>query len=351
GIDPLEVVDQYGSDAMKFTLAYMATQGQDILIDMESFKLGSRFANKVWNAARFLLRNLEGVELAKIEELMLTTMDLWIYHQLNDAARRVQIAMENYKFNDGAQAVYDFFWNDFCDWYVESAKQGLYSEDAGEKQRQITILLDLLAQSMRLMHPFASFISEEIYQKLPNVSDQLIESKYPTYDKAQNHAHEASLVHRMQEAITSLRAVRSELGIPAERKIRVVIKADKQCIASSFFAEQSALIASFVGASQLQLDLDDEITVEGAFPVAGTGYEMYVFVREAIDVEKEMARLQSDLIKNQKSLEQVLNKLANEKFLANAKTEAIGKERGKKAEFEEKIEKGEKHLALLKSFL
>lgn len=351
GIDPLEVVDQYGADAMKFTLAFMATQGQDILIDMDSFKLGSRFANKVWNAARFLLMNLEGLELAKIEDLSLTTMDLWIYHQLNDAARRVQIAMENYKFNDGAQAVYDFFWNDFCDWYVESAKQGLYSEDVQEKQRQVTILLDLLAQSMRLMHPFASFISEEIYQKLPNVCDQLIESAYPSYDEAKSHPQEASLVKRMQEAITSLRAVRSELGIPAERKIRVVIKADKQFVASSFFAEQNALIASFVAASSLQLDLEDAISVEGAFPVAGTGYEMYVFVREAIDVEKEIAKLQSDLIKNQKSLEQVLNKLANEKFLANAKAEAIEKERGKKAEFEEKIEKGDKHLALLKSFL
>ena len=351
GIDPLEVVAQYGADAMKFTLSYMATQGQDILIDMESFKLGSRFANKVWNAARFLLMNLEGVELAKIEDLQRTTLDTWIYHQLNEAAKRIKVAMENYKFNDGAQAVYDFFWNDFCDWYVESAKQGLYSEDVLEKQRQVTILLDLLAQSMRLMHPFASFISEEIYQKLPNVSDQLIESTYPTYTEEEHHPFEASIVERMQEAVTALRAVRAELGIPAERKIRVVIKADRDFFASSFFAEKNALIASFVAASSLELDLEDAVSVEGAFPVAGTGYEMFVFVREAIDVEKEIAKLQADLSKNQKSLEQVLNKLGNEKFIANAKAEAIDKEKGKKAEFEEKIEKGEKHLALLKSFL
>ncbi|MFA6695834.1 MAG: valine--tRNA ligase, partial [Sphaerochaeta sp.] len=171
GIDPLDVVSQYGADAMKFTLAYMATQGQDILIDMETFKLGSRFANKVWNAARFLLMNLEGVELGDIAKVELNTLDKWIYNQLNEAAMKIKVAMENYKFNDGAQAVYDFFWNDFCDWYVESAKRGLYSEKPEEKQRQVTILLDLLAESMRLMHPFSSFISEEIYQKLPNVDD------------------------------------------------------------------------------------------------------------------------------------------------------------------------------------
>ncbi|MDC7229370.1 MAG: valine--tRNA ligase [Sphaerochaetaceae bacterium] len=351
GIDPLDVVSQYGADAMKFTLAYMATQGQDILIDMETFKLGSRFANKVWNAARFLLMNLEGVELGDIAKVELNTLDKWIYNQLNEAVAKIKVAMENYKFNDGAQAVYDFFWNDFCDWYVESAKRGLYSEKPEEKQRQVTILLDLLAESMRLMHPFASFISEEIYQKLPNVDDQLIESKYPIFQKEREHAAEAALVQRMQESVTALRAMRSELGIPVERKIRVVVKCDKDFFASEFFAEQKALMATFAGASSIEVDSNDAVDVKGAFPVAGTGYEMYVFVKEAIDVEKEIARLESDLDKHDKNLSKVMAKLSNEKFLQNAKEEAIEKEKGKKSEFEEKIEKGKKHLALLKSFL
>ncbi len=354
GIDPpLDVVSQYGADAMKFTLAYMATQGQDILIDMETFKLGSRFANKVWNAARFLLMNLEGgVELGDIAKVELNTLDMWIYNQLNEAVMKIKVAMENYKFNDGAQAVYDFFWNDFCDWYVESAKRGLYSENPEEKQRQVTILLDLLAESMRLMHPFASFISEEIYQKLPNVHDQLIESSYPAYSAEREHKAEAALVQRMQEAVTGLRAMRSELGgIPVERKIRVVVKCDKDFFASEFFAEQKALMATFAGASSIEVDSSDAVNVGGAFPVAGTGYEMYVFVREAIDVEKEIARLESDLDKHDQNLSKVLSKLSNDKFLQNAKEEAIEKEKGKKAEFEEKIEKGKKHLALLKSFL
>lgn len=351
GIDPLEVVQQYGADAMKFTLCFMATQGQDILIDMDSFKLGSRFANKVWNAARFLLMNLEGASLVDINSIELQPMDKWIYHQLNEASRRVKVAMENYKFNDGAQAVYDFFWNDFCDWYLESAKHGLYSENQADKDRQVSLLLELLAQSMRLMHPFASFISEEIYQKLPNVNDSLINSPFPVYQEDKNFADEALWVSRMQEAVTSLRAVRSELGITVEKKIRITIKCDKDFVASSFFTAQSQLMASFVGASTLAVDVDAKVDVEGAFPVAGTGYESYVFVKEAIDVEKEIGKLSSEVEKNRKSLDGVLSKLSNEKFLANAKAEAIEKEEGKKAEFTEKIEKGEKHIALLKSFL
>ena len=351
GLDPLEVVDRYGADAMKFTLSYMATQGQDILIDMESFKMGSRFANKIWNAARFLLMNLEGATLLDIKTIELTTMDKWIYSQLNQAALKVKVAMENYKFNDGAQAVYDFFWNDFCDWYVESAKQGLYAEEQDKKDRVVTLLLDLLASSMRLMHPFVSFITEEIYQKLPNVSDSLITSAYPVYQEDRAYPEASLLVSRIQEAVTLLRSVRSELGISVDKKIRFAIKADTDFIASDFFVAEKDLIASFVGASDLVIDTDDSLDVTGAFPVAGTGYEGFVFVREAIDLEKEIARLQKDRQKNEQSLEGVMKKLSNEKFLANAKEEAIEKEQGKKAEFDEKIEKGLKHIALLKSFL
>jgi valyl-tRNA synthetase len=351
GIDPLEVVDKYGADAMKFTLSYMATQGQDVLVDMDSFKLGSRFANKIWNAARFLLMNLEGADLLDIGSVELSTMDKWIYNQLNEAAAKVKVAMEGYKFNDGAQAVYDFFWNDFCDWYVESAKHSLYSTEKQEKDRSVTILLDLLAESMRLMHPFLSFITEEIYRKLPNVQDSLITSSYPQHTDRRSFPAEAASVSRMQEAVTALRAVRSELGIPVDRKIKVVIRCDGDFSAKQFFVEEQDLISSFVNAAELQIDLDGSVDVAGAFPVAGSGYESFVFVRDAIDLEKEIARLEKDLAKSAKSLEASVRKLSNEKFIANAKPEAIEKENGKKAEFEEKIEKGKKHLSLLKTLL
>jgi len=272
GIDPIDVVNQYGADAMKFTLSYMATQGQDILIDMNSFKLGSRFANKVWNATRFLLMNLEDRNLIDIKDIELDTMDKWIYNSLNEASHKVEISMKNYRFNDGASAIYDFFWNDFCDWYVESSKQKLYSNDNLIKDKAISILLDLLAESMRLMHPYLSFLTEEIYSKLPNVNDQLINSKYPKYNEDRNYELETKLVSCMQDAVKGVRALRADLQIAVDKKIKVIIKTDKDFIATNFFKEKNDLIMNFMNANSLEIDDSNSLDTSKAVPVAGSGF-------------------------------------------------------------------------------
>ncbi|NCD04753.1 MAG: valine--tRNA ligase [Spirochaetia bacterium] len=349
GIDPIDVVNQYGADAMKFTLSYMATQGQDILIDMNSFKLGSRFANKVWNATRFLLMNLEDRNLIDVKDIELDTMDKWIYNSLNEASQKVEISMKNYRFNDGASAIYDFFWNDFCDWYVESSKQKLYSDDNIVKDKAISILLDLLAESMRLMHPFLSFLTEEIYSKLPNVNDQLINSKYPKYSEDRNYELETKIVNCMQDAVRGVRALRADLQIAVDKKIKVIIKTDKDFIATNFFKEKNALLMNFMNANSLEIDDSNSLDTSKAVPVAGSGFESFVFVREAIDIEKEISKLEKEIQAAQKNLEGTLRKLSNEKFLANAAQVAIDKENSKKAEFEEKIEKSTKHIELLKT--
>ena len=349
GIDPLEVVDLYGADAMKFTLCYMAAQGQDILIDMESFKLGSRFANKMWNATRFLLMNLAGKELVPIVESDLNVMDRWMYHQLNEAATRVKAAIGGYRFNDGAQAIYDVFWNDFCDWYVEATKHALSTKDETERNRQVSVMLDLLAELMRLMHPFVSFITEEIYGKLPNTSGRVIDAPYPSYRDERKHDDAKAIVDAMQELVRGVRSLRSELQIPNERKLQIVFRPDAAFVATGFVAEHVGLISTFVGASQLVVDEHAETSVAKAIPVAGPGFEVFVFVRDAIDVDSEIRKIEIDLDRNTKSLEGTLRKLSNEQFMSNAKQEAIEKERGKQAEFEEKLEKGRKHLTLLRS--
>ncbi|MGE0074289.1 MAG: valine--tRNA ligase [Sphaerochaetaceae bacterium] len=349
GIDPLEVVDLYGADAMKFTLCYMAAQGQDILIDMESFKLGSRFANKMWNATRFLLMNLEGKELVPIVESDLNIMDRWMYHQLNEAATRVKAAIEGYRFNDGAQAIYDVFWNDFCDWYVEATKHALATKDDAERNRQVSVMLDLLAELMRLMHPFVSFITEEIYGKLPNTSGRVIDAPYPSYRDERKHHEAKAIVDAMQELVRGVRSLRSELQIPNERKLQIVFRPDAAFVATGFVAEHVDLISTFVGASQLVVDEHAETSVAKAIPIAGPGFEVFVFVRDAIDVDSEIKKIEIDLERNTKSLEGTLRKLSNEQFMSNAKQEAIEKERGKQAEFEEKLKKGRKHLTLLRS--
>ncbi len=349
GIDPIDVVNQYGADAMKFTLAYMATQGQDILIDMDSFKLGSRFANKVWNATRYLLMNLDGRTLVALDQIELDTMDKWIYNSLNNAAKKIEESMKNYRFNDGASAVYDFFWNDFCDWYVEASKEKLYSDDESVKDKSISVLLDLLAESMRLMHPYLSFLSEEIYSKLPNVDDQLITSQYPKFINSRVYEREPKVVEAMQEAVKGIRAVRADLQITVEKKIKVVIKPDTDFVATDFFEAKKNLLMTFINASSLDIDKDNSIDISKAVPVAGSGFEAFIFVGDIIDVDKEIDKLEKELAKTNKSLEGTMRKLSNEKFINNAAQAAIDKENKKKAEFVEKIEKTEKHIKLLKS--
>lgn len=349
GIDPLEVIDLYGADAMKFTLCYLAAQGQDVQVDMDSFKMGSRFANKIWNATRFLLMNLEDRNLVEITPDKLNTMDKWIYHQLNSAINTINKAMTSYRFNEAAQAVYSFFWNDYCDWYIEASKMKLLHGTAEEKDLAISILMDVLEKSMRLMHPYLSFVTEEIYQKLPNNKGMLINQDYPKFDEAFDFAEDAKVVSELQEAVRNVRSVRSKLGIAPEKKLHVVIRPSEGFYATDVFISEKSLMATFMGAGNLEIDTTASIDVSKAFPSAAIGFEVFSFVREAIDVEAEIKKLENEIAKAEKNLAQSNKKFSNEQFVKNAKPEAIEKEKGKKAEFEETIAKAGEHIALLKT--
>ena len=349
GIDPLEIIDMYGADAMKFTLCYMAAQGQDVLIDIDSFKMGSRFANKIWNATRFLLMNLEGRELVTFSVDELTTMDKWIYSQLNSAARDIKTAMEGYRFNDAASAVYSFFWNDLCDWYIEASKQKLLKGSDEEKNLQISILMDILEKSMRLMHPFLSFITEEIYQKLPNHDGDVIVQSYPEYEEALSYKDEVGKVEALKDIVRSVRSLRSSLQIAPEKKIRMVLRCDDSFNALSLIRDEMPFVSSTLSASEFIIDENNAISTSGAVPTSGPGYECFLFVKDAIDVDAEIKKLTQDVSKAEKLLESAEKKLSNPQFINNAKSEAVEKERGKKAEAEEIIRKSQEHIALLKS--
>ncbi|NQT60946.1 MAG: valine--tRNA ligase [Bacteroidetes bacterium] len=348
GIDPLKVVDLYGADAMKFTLCFLAAQGNDILLDMDTFKMGSRFANKVWNATRFLLMNLEGKKLLDLQTIELRTIDKWIYHRFNKAAAEVEKAMKVYRFNDATQAVYDFFWNDFCDWYIEASKASLYSDSEDEKARAVTLLLDILAESMRLLHPFISFLTEEIYQKLPNTEGYVISEPYPEFTESRCNDQAGNYFSTLQEVVKKIRTLRSEFSLPPEKKVRVVIKTDEGLAATQYLIEQKNLITKFINASEVKFYHEEALSTEGSVPVAGMDFEAFVFIRDAIDVPQEIAKLEKERSKVMKQLEGVNKKLANEKFLQSAPETVIEKEKGKHQEFTEKIQKVDRHLAVLK---
>src|SRR5574344_1334262 len=167
GMDPLLIIDTYGADALKFTLGFMCAQGQDVLIEESSFKLGSRFCNKVWNASRYILGNLDGRTLVPVKDSDLTEIDKWIYSRLNNAVKITRDSLEGYRYNDAACAMMEYFWNEFCDWYVEATKINFKNGDDKEKDRQASVLMNILEENLRLLHPYIPFVTEEIYGKLP----------------------------------------------------------------------------------------------------------------------------------------------------------------------------------------
>ena len=348
GIDPLEVVDLYGADAMKFTLCFLAAQGQDILIDMDSFKFGSKFANKIWNATRFLLMNLEGKELLPVDTIELRDLDGWIYHRLNEAAKQVEQAMKVYRFNDASQAVYEFFWNDYCDWYIEASKGSLYSEDPAEQSRALSLLLDVLAEAMRLLHPFVSFITEEIYQKLPNTEGYVISADYPRYTEERVYELSEKRFTMLQDVIRSVRTLRSEFSLPPEKRVRVIVRLEGEDEVSSYVKGQEAMIKQFVNASEVTIGTG-EFDLTDSVPVAGAGFEAFVFVRDAIDIPKEIAKLEKEAGKLEKQRIGVEKKLANENFLSNAPEAVIEKEKGKLKEFTDHLDKIAAHLQMLQN--
>ncbi|MCL2243776.1 MAG: valine--tRNA ligase [Treponema sp.] len=346
GLDPLELVDEFGADAMKFTLAFLCAQGHDVLADKDSFKLGSRFANKVWNASRYILMNLEGRKI--IENPQLISADKWIYSRLNNAAKKISEAFLSYNFYDAAQTSYEYFWNDFCDWYVEATKLSTKSGDEAEKDRSTTVLLDVLAQSLKLLHPLLPFVTEEIYQKLPIVQTTdykeqktklLICAKYPVYDEKLYDARAERDFAALQSLTTMARTLRSECGITPDKKLRVMVRAGAET--EKPFKENEGLIKLLGGIGELSVE-NASVAAErpaGSIGIAGNGFEVFVFVAEAVDTAALRKKFSNDLERDQKYIEGLRAKLSNEQFINNAPQQLVAEQRAK---LEEAIRRTEK---------
>ena len=349
GIDPLEVVEEYGADALKFTIAFLAAQGQDILLDKETFKLGSKFANKIWNASRFILMNLEGVTLQDPEKIELKEADRWILHRLNEAVKAVRTALDLYRFNEAAQTVYGFFWNDYCDWYIETSKLSLYSDDPAEKNRCLTLLLSILEESLRLLHPLLPFLTEEIYQKLPEQvragrkTASLAAAPYPEERKQRQNPEAEAHFSLLQELVRGVRTIRSELTIPFDMKVRVAVKAEAGGPGLRIFDRHRELITELINCQSLDIGIE-EPDKAGSLPVLGSAFEAFVYVREVIDTEKELAKLRKKRDKSRLAVEGTEKKLANPTFLDKAPPEVVAKERAKLEELGRSITKFETYI-------
>ncbi|MDA8427050.1 MAG: valine--tRNA ligase [Treponema sp.] len=336
GIDPLEIVDEHGADALKFTLAFLFTSSQDILIDQDDFKLGSKFANKVWNASRYILMNLEGRD--PVTEPALADMDRWALHRLNAAAAAVKDALSGYRFNDAAAAVYEYFWNDFCDWYIEATKLSLRSGDEAEKDRAMAVLVSILAESLRLLHPFLPFVTEEIFQKLPREAvsapdgstrageSWLITEPYPEPRAERSDPALAGRFESLQELVRLARTLRSEFQIPPEAKMRLALRFEPGFDGADFLRGKAALLGLLVNGPEPEF-----VTTRPAGTVAlvGRGYEAFAFVKEAVDPAKLVEKLRKNIERDRQFVQRTEVKLATPGFVSAAPAEVVARERDK----------------------
>jgi len=350
GMDPLEIIDMYGSDALKFTLAFMCAQGQDILVDKDSFKLGSRFCNKVWNACRYLLGNLEGRTLISVKDSDLTELDKWIYSRLNFAAKTAREALESYRYNDAASAMMEFFWNEFCDWYVEATKINFKNGDDKEKDRQATVLMDILEESLRLLHPYLPFVTEEIYAKLPLkeliatrsadnkiVTDStyigmLINAPYPECRSERENTKIEERFEALKDLIAKLRAAKNDCGIDPAVKINVAVKTEKGS-AAEVAREKIEMIELLGGIAKV-----DFVDAKPASSIGtvGKGFEAFVLVDENINKEQLLSRFQK-LLEKEKGYAQMSENKLNGNFAKHAPAELVQEEKDRLAESQKKI--------------
>jgi valyl-tRNA synthetase len=339
GIDPLEIVGEHGADALRFTLAFMFTSSQDILIDKKDFELGSGFANKVWNASRYILMNLEGRDL--VSGASLNAVDRWIYARLNRAAGTVKEALAQYRFNDAAGAVYEYFWNDFCDWYIEATKLSIKGQDKAEADRATTVLLGVLGESLRLLHPFLPFVTEELYQMLPNRSGEtwLINQPYPEPQEVRVDAGLEADFDSLRELVGLVRNLRGEFQIPPGQQIRLAVKAEAGFRGEAFLKANAALVGLLVNGPAPDFAAAGSSRPSGAVALVGKGFEVYAMVKESVDAAKLVEKFRKDIEKDRQFVERTRAKLANEGFVSSAPAEIVAREREKLAEAERRSAK------------
>ncbi|MDR2312957.1 MAG: valine--tRNA ligase [Spirochaetaceae bacterium] len=349
GLDPLELVDEFGADALKCTLAFMCAQGQDILIDKDSFKLGSKFANKIWNASRYILMNLEGCSLAANPEL--APVDRWIYSRLNGAAGYITEAFLSYRLNEAAQKAYEYFWNDFCDWYVEATKLSMKSGDDAERDRAVTVLLTVLAESLRLLHPLLPFVTEEIYGKLPGDCKQngdgrqeelLINAEYPSYRDGRRDDEGEERFSFLQDLVRQIRTLRAECAITSDKRLRCEARTGggKSREKAAFLQENAGLVKLLAGLGDLRVvpggtgGAGDE--AGGAIVLAGQDYEAHVYIAEALNMTALAEKFRRNLERDKKYVSSLEAKISNPDFIKNAPPELVDGEKRKLAETKER---------------
>ena len=342
GVDPLEVIDKYGADSLRFSLLQGVAPGNDTRYSDAKVEACRNFMNKIWNASRFVISNCEGKTIKPITEVKLSSADKWIISRLQATIRDVTLTLNKFEFGIACQILYDFMWSDFCDWYIELVKPSLKSTDAAKSDGALAVLNFVLDNALKLLHPFIPFITDEIYRNLPNTEGTIMLQEFPRYNSRLAYKKDAIAFAGVMDIIKAVRAAKTELDCPPSRKVSLYIITDSKRLISA----NSDSILKLAGAKDIHFIQSAEEAGENAVVKVLGGSTVFIPMGDLVDLEKEKARLESELERVTDEIRRADSKLQNNGFVSKAPKKLVDEERAKLNKY---IEMREKILAQLKN--
>ena len=360
GIDPLEIIDQYGADALRLTLITGNAPGNDMRFYYERVEASRNFANKVWNASRFIMMNMDqeeersgkrGWEVSYDEiRNSLYPVDKWILSKLNTLIREVTDNMDSFELGIAVQKVYDFIWDEFCDWYIEMVKPRLYSTEAGEeegKRAALWTLQNVLIDALKLLHPYLPFITEEIFCTLQSAEESIMISSWPVYQEDRCYTKEETAIELMKEAVRGIRNVRTQMNVAPGKKAAVYVVSDKEEV-RQIFEEGRQFFTALAAASEMTIQTDKSGIDDSAVSVVIPNATVYIPFEELVDIAQEIARLEKEQKRLAGELARVKGMLGNEKFMSKAPKQKVEEERGKLEKYTQMMAQVEERLSQLR---
>ncbi|MCX7772846.1 MAG: valine--tRNA ligase, partial [Clostridia bacterium] len=349
GIDPLEVIDKYGTDALRYALTIGTSPGNDMRFSEEKLEASRNFANKIWNAFRFVMMNFdEDIDFSKVDEKLYTVADKWILNRMNTVAREVTENLEKYELGIGLQKIYEFIWEEFCDWYIELVKPRLYDREAKGRLEALYVLNRVLTDAMKLLHPFMPYITEEIYSHLITQDESIMISKWPSYSSEALYGAEEKQMGFIMEAVRGIRNIRAEMNVPVSRKAKAIFVIKDETIRQVVESEQ-ATFGRLASVSEQSIQDDKTGIAHDAVAIVVNGAEIYLPLEDLIDMEKEIERLEKEKANLEGELDRVNKKLGNESFVAKAPASVIEGEKEKLKKYAEMYDKVMERLNTIKN--
>ena len=349
GIDPLEIIEKYGTDALRYALTIGTSPGNDMRFSEEKLESSRNFANKIWNAFRFVIMNFDDdIDFSKVDESQFTVADKWILSRINTVAREVTENLEKFELGVGLQKIYEFIWEEFCDWYIELVKPRLYDREAKGRLEVQFVLNEVLTNAMKLLHPFMPFITEEIYSHLFTNDESIMISSWPKYSDDILYPSEERMMDFIMEAVRGIRNIRAEMNVPMSRKAKAIFVTQDEVIRNVIMGEQSTF-GRLAAISEAIVQADKTDIAHDAVAIVVNGSEIFLPLEDLIDMEKEIERLEKEKANLQNELDRVNKKLSNEGFVAKAPPAVIDSEKEKLKKYGEMYEKIIERLQTLKN--